>query len=276
MIFQGTTAVITGAASGIGRGIALEAASRDMNLVLADVDGAALSRLKADLDLSDSQVIFQEVDVTNLADLELLASKTSSKFGCCDFLFNNAGIMITGNFTEVTPANYSKVVGVNLLGAMHCLHAFLPQMLESRNYAHVVNTSSLGGLLSWKQMSSYAATKAAVVALTEAIHYEHEFDDGIGFSVLCPGTVQSNIVSSSLDNSGVGEEGSLLARQIQSNLNEFGMEPQSLAKIVFGAISERRYWIFPHPEFKPELNRRISALMQEITPDSSLSLFGVK
>jgi short-subunit dehydrogenase len=147
-------------------------------------------------------------------------------------------------------------------------------MSASESYSHIVNTASVGGLLSWHSMSSYGAAKAAVVAFTEALHYEYQKQSNLGFSVLCPGTVQSNIFQESLEHGDAGEHGKEMAELMDGQLKAYGMSPQELAKITFDAIEERRYWIFTHPEFKPEYKRRVDVLLSEQIPDADLCLYG--
>lgn len=259
---QHRVAVITGAASGIGRGLAERAPTERLHLVLADRDGEALERLAAQLREQGVQVLTRVTDVADAAQLERLRDAAVQRFGAIDLLFNNAGVMQTGSCWELSEAQWQRALAVNLGGVINGVRAFLPLLLAQGRPAHVVNTASLAGLLNSPFMAAYNVSKQAVVALSESLHYElAALNAQVGISVLCPGPVISEIMTSDQGQGAGGELNRLLDGQIRQ-----GMSPAELAELVFAAIAEKRFWILPHKGFKPALCARLQSVLEERNP----------
>lgn len=260
---QGQVAVITGAASGIGRGLAEHAARRGMRLVLADVDEAGLQAVCAALQDTGAQVITCATDVGQWAQVERLRDVALEQFGGVDLLFNNAGVMQTGHSWEISAAQWQRVIDVNLHGVINGIRCFIPLFLSQGRRAHVINTASLAGLLSSPLMAPYTVTKQAVVALSETLHHElAQLGAPVSVSVLCPGAVASAIMAS---NQAAGVAGSALSQWLDSSIRQ-GMTPAELAEQVFDAIDHKRFWILPHKDFKPALERRMRSIIEETNP----------
>ncbi len=259
---QHRVAVITGAASGIGRGLAERAIIERLHLVLADRDGEALERLAAQLREQGVQVLTQVTDVADAAQLERLRAAALQRFGVVDLLFNNAGVMQTGSCWELSDAQWQRALAVNLGGVINGVRAFLPLLLAQGRPAHVVNTASLAGLLNSPFMAAYNVSKQAVVALSESLHYElAALNAPVGVSVLCPGPVASEIMTSDQGQGAASDLNRLLDGQIRQ-----GMSPAELAELVFAAIAEKRFWILPHKGFKPALRARLQSVLEERNP----------
>lgn len=259
---QHRVAVITGAASGIGRGLAERAIIERLHLVLADRDGEALERLAAQLREQGVQVLTQVTDVADAAQLEHLRDAAVARFGGVDLLFNNAGVMQTGSCWELSEAQWQRALAVNLGGVINGVRAFLPLLLAQGRPAHVVNTASLAGLLNSPFMAAYNVSKQAVVSLSESLHYElAALNAPVGVSVLCPGPVNSEIMTSDQGQGAAGELNRLLDGQIRQ-----GMSPAELAELVFAAIAEKRFWILPHKGFKQALRARLQSVLEERNP----------
>lgn len=259
---QHRVAVITGAASGIGRGLAERAPIERLHLVLADRDGEALERLAAQLREQGVQVLTQVTDVADAAQLLRLRDAAVQRFGAVDLLFNNAGVMQTGSCWELSDAQWQRALAVNLGGVINGVRAFLPLLLAQGRPAHVVNTASLAGLLNSPFMAAYNVSKQAVVAFSESLHYElAALNAQVGVSVLCPGPVVSEIMTSDQGQGASGELNRLLDGQIRQ-----GMSPSELAGLVFAAIAEKRFWILPHKGFKPALRARLQSVLEERNP----------
>ncbi|CAD5378367.1 SDR family NAD(P)-dependent oxidoreductase [Pseudomonas sp. OF001] len=259
---QHRVAVITGAASGIGRGLAERAIIERLHLVLADRDGEALERLAAQLREQGVQVLTQVTDVADPEQLKCLRVAALQRFGVVDLLFNNAGVMQTGSCWELSDAQWQRALAVNLGGVINGVRAFLPLLLAQGRPAHVVNTASLAGLLNSPFMAAYNVSKQAVVALSESLHYElAALNAPVGVSVLCPGPVASEIMTSDQGQGASGELNRLLDGQIRQ-----GMSPAELAELVFAAIAEKRFWILPHKGFKPALRARLRSVLEERNP----------
>ena len=259
---QHRVAVITGAASGIGRGLAERALIERLHLVLADRDEEALERLAVQLRAQGVQVLTQVTDVADAAQLERLRDAAVQRFGAVDLLFNNAGVMQTGSCWDLSEAQWQRALAVNLGGVINGVRAFLPLLLVQGRPAHVVNTASLAGLINSPFMAPYNVSKQAVVALSESLHYEMAaLQTQVGVSVLCPGPVVSEIMTS---DQGLGAGGEL-NRLLDGHIRQ-GMSPAELAELVFAAIAEKHFWILPHKGFKPALRARLQSVLEERNP----------
>lgn len=261
---KGRVAVITGAASGIGRGLAEYAAGLGMRLVLSDVDGQRLQALCADLQAQGAEAVACVTDVGDPAQVEHLRDVAVERFGGVDLLFNNAGVMQTGTCWEISHEQWQRMLSVNLQGVINGIRSFVPLLLEQGRPAHVINTASLAGLVSSPLMAPYNVTKQAVVALSETLHYELSLQQAqISVSVLCPGPVASEIMAS--DQMIAGSVGAQFNQLLDTSIRQ-GMTPLELAELVFAAVREKRFWILPHKFFKPALQRRLQSILEETNP----------
>ncbi len=195
---SGKVAVITGAASGIGLGMARAFAAAKLRLVLADIESAALADAAATLTADGADVITVRTDVSDPTAVEALAERAYSAFGAVNVLCNNAGVIENNMPTwEYSLDDWNWVLGINLMGVVHGIRAFVPRMLDGGEAGHIVNTASFGGLISGSATPIYIASKHAVVALSENLH--HDFVNRgapIGVSALCPGWVRTAILES--------------------------------------------------------------------------------
>ena len=193
---DGGVAVVTGAASGLGRAIATACAARGMRMVLADIDTAALGSVVAELS-GRTACMSRTTDVRVAAALEALADVAFDTFGGVDLLFNNAGAVVTRPLLETTTADWRWMLDVNLWSVIHGVAAFLPRMLEQGRESRVVNTASAAGFLSEPDLGAYAVSKHAVVALSETLHKELARDGAnVGVTVLSPAFVPTGIADS--------------------------------------------------------------------------------
>jgi short-subunit dehydrogenase len=265
---QGPVAVITGAASGIGRGLAELAAVRGMRLVLADRDAPGLQALCDQLKGRGVQAIACVTDVGDARQVERLRDQAVEQFGVVDLLFNNAGVMQTGFSWDITEAQWQRMLNVNLNGVINGIRSFVPLLLRQGRPAHVINTASLAGLVSSPLMAPYNVTKQAVVALSETLHYELAMIGApVSVSVLCPGPVASEIMAS---NQVVDTAGWDFSELLDSTIRQ-GMTPAQLATQVFAAIEEKRFWILPHKGFKSALERRVQSILGETNPQFQMT-----
>ena len=193
-------AVITGAASGIGYGLAEVFAAEGMRLVLADIDEGRLNSAAAKLSEQGATVLAMAIDVAQPERVDELASRTLARFGAVHVLCNNAGVSASlRTIWEAPLADWHWIMGVNVMGVVHGLRSFMPILLEQPE-AHVVNTASILGLVTSSEGGgAYAASKHAVVALTEALQVQLDRAGAahVGVSCLCPGPVDSQIVANS-------------------------------------------------------------------------------
>jgi short-subunit dehydrogenase len=186
-------------------------------------------------------------------------------------LFNNAGVLLSGYSWERSVDDWQWLLNINVMGVVHGIHSFVPRMLAQGGAAHIVNTASIAAFLAAPLLGPYTVSKKAVLALSETLHYELQIvNPDIGVSVLCPGQVASAIADS-----GEGRDyradvdGGAARDQLQDFLRQgtaAGMTPARCAEIVFEAIRERRFWIFPHPEFKHAYQASVAEMLNNENP----------
>ncbi|MBY8986217.1 MAG: SDR family NAD(P)-dependent oxidoreductase [Candidatus Lokiarchaeota archaeon] len=260
--FKDKVAVITGAASGIGYGIAKRAIKEGMKVVIADVEEDALVSAEDKLRNFGDKIIAVPTDVSKVDSLERLAQKTIDTFGKVHLLCNNAGFFTKGVLWEAPLAEWEWLVNVNLWGVIHGIRTFIPIMLKQNEDCHIVNTSSTAGLISPQFYEGiYDLTKHGVVSISEALSYElSALNSKIKVSVLCPGMVKTNLIESrrnspkSILDREIDFKGSLeiLLRahpEAESTLNMWkgwwkrGISPEKVGHVVFNAIKDQAFYI---------------------------------
>jgi NAD(P)-dependent dehydrogenase (short-subunit alcohol dehydrogenase family) len=190
---DGAVAVLTGAGSGIGRATALSLARRGARAVVSDLDGERAQLVAAEIRALGGQADWQRCDVSSQEDVEALAQRSLRDHGRVDIVMSNVGVIAKGDPLEIPMEAWSSLIDINLLGTVRVLRAFLPALLE-RGSGHVVTTGSTAGLFPYAyDRLPYAATKAAVVALTESLAL-YARPRGIGVTCFCPAGVMTNIV----------------------------------------------------------------------------------
>lgn len=247
---RGKVAVVTGAASGIGRAIAEGAARRDMTVVLVDVDEERLAVVTQSLVAKGAPAYGAPCDVANAVAVRELAAWVENEVGPTWLLVNNAGVFLPDGFLTRTAQEWDYVLSVNLGGVVNGLRSFLPGM-TTRDDGHVVNTASVDGLLTLPSSASYVASKHAVTALSETLARELAGQgSNVGMSVLCPGAVRTDILNSSRRRASVAIGGSTFEGAEESGYPELDglMEPDDVATHVFEAIGHRQFWVLTHRE----------------------------
>jgi len=278
--FKDKVAVITGAASGIGRAIAERCVGAGMRVVLADVHEADLTKAKTELKTAGGNVLAVRTDVSKRSDVELLARQTLDTFGQVHLLFNNAGVTADGAPWEATWNDWEWAIGVNLWGVIHGVKVFTPLMLAQNTECHIVNTSSTAGLIVGSMVAPYSVTKHAIVALSENLYLTlQQRNSLVKVSVLCPGFVQTNIASAErnrpaeLQNEPVEQ-----TPQMQASLNAFkaaieaGVSPLQVADVVFEAIRKEQFYVLPSPEWIELIKLRTDNLLRLENPHSPVSM----
>lgn len=268
--FSGKVAVVTGAASGIGRALAERCVQEGMRVVLADIEEGALRRTEAELRSLGAEVLAVRIDVSKAGDVEMLAQRTLEHFGKVHLLFNNAGVLTSlfANVWESSVADWQWMLGVNLWGAIHGVRVFVPLMLAQGEEGHIVNTASVAGLI--PGFSVYGVTKHAVVALSEALESQlGERTKQIGVSVLCPGFVNTKILEAArnrpreLQDAAEMSDADVEAESPATPQSfEMGMAPAVVAQQVFAAIQEKRLYILTHPEENAWIRARAERILE--------------
>jgi NAD(P)-dependent dehydrogenase (short-subunit alcohol dehydrogenase family) len=274
--FKDKVAVITGAASGIGRGIAERCVREGMKVVLADIDEADLAKAETDLKTAGGTVLGVRTDVSKRSDVEQLARQALDAFGQVHLLFNNAGVAAGGAPWEATWNDWEWVIGVNLWGVIHGVKVFTPLMLAQNTECHIVNTSSAAGLIAGRGSAPYAVTKHAVVALSESLYLTlQQRNSLVKVSVLCPGLVRTNIVDAERNRPAeLRNEPVAPTPEMQAGLAAFkaaveaSMPPLHVADVIFDAIEKEQFYILTHPEWIEAIQLRTDKLLRMENPQS--------
>lgn len=272
--FRNRTAVITGAASGIGFELARRAASEGMNLVLADIEAAKLDAAAAGLGIDAGRILAQRTDVSREEDIAALADAAFARFGGVHLLCNNAGVGLTRVTWELSTADWNWVLGVDLWSVIHGVQHFLPRMLQQEEGGHVVNTSSVAGLLSTPGMAAYNVAKHGVVTLSETLYGELLAAKAkIGVSLLCPAWVPTAIHESARNrperfgaNTPAGGLSAAYEENMANAVKAGRKTAADMANAVFEAVAEDRFYVIPHRKINNAIQLRMDDIMQLRNP----------
>lgn len=272
---DGGVAVITGAGSGFGRELALLCAAEGMRLSLADIDEEGLAETAGMLE--GGEVITQRCDVSRAEEVNALAEATYARFGGAHLLFNNAGVAAGGPTWTTTTDDWQWVLGVNLMGVVHGIQAFVPRMLESGEPAHIVNTASLAGLTSVPGSSVYCVSKHGVVTLSECLHHELKMQEApIGVSVLCPAFVKTGIGDSARNRPKDFAASNPLAAPyedfVRKAIEAGRLSAADIARITMEAIKAGRFYIITHRSSMISIEQRLRDIVEEAIPTNPMSL----
>jgi len=272
--FRDRTAVITGAASGIGLELARRAGAEGMNLVLADIEAGRLETAAASLGLPAERLLLQKTDVSREDEVAALADAAFARFGGVHLLCNNAGVGLTRVSWELTTADWNWVLGVDLWSVIHGVQHFVPRMLQQAEGGHVVNTSSVAGLLSTPGMAAYNVAKHGVVTLSETLYGELLAAKArVGVSLLCPAWVPTAIHESGRNRQErFGEvkpaEGLSAAyeERMASAVKSGRLTAADMANEVFAAVAEDRFYVIPHRKINNAIQLRMDDIMNLRNP----------
>jgi len=264
---EGRVAVVTGAGSGIGRGLALRFAGEGMRVALADVQADALAETEAALAEAGAEVTSRVTDVSVADDVEGLADHVYDTFGATDVLCNNAGVFSGGLVWERPLSDLQWVLGVNLWGIMHGIRAFVPRMLAQDTEGHIVNTVSAAGLVSAPFAGAYTIAKFAALGATESLAHDLAASGAkLKVTALCPGSVRTGIARSARNRpEALGADESPdheFVEQMLADNVERGIAPDQVAAMVVDAIRAERFLLLTHPaSYAPELEARLASLL---------------
>lgn len=273
-------AAVTGAASGLGRAMALAFAREGMHVALADVDEVNLAKTESAVRAIGVQALAVRVDVSKAADVDRFAERTLTALGGVHVLCNNAGVSPVGAAWENSVADWEWTLGVNLWGVIHGVRAFVPRLIE-QNEGHVVNTASVAGLISPPGLGVYNVTKHAVVTLSETLHHDLRLrGSNVGVSVLCPAYVPTGIAESernrptTLANAPAAQSESQRAAEamVRKAVASGKISADQVATTVVEAIRRERFYILTHARIKPAIRARMEDVLDERAPRNPLAL----
>jgi NAD(P)-dependent dehydrogenase (short-subunit alcohol dehydrogenase family) len=265
--FSGRTAFVTGGASGIGLALGRAFAEAGMNVMLADIENEALDSAIGRLKPFGSKVRGVSCDVADPSSVEAAAQAAFEAFGRVHVLCNNAGVAAGGGIDNISLDNWRWVIDVNLMGVLHGIRAFLPHIRAHGEGGHIVNTASMAGMNGGLGFSPYAASKFAVVAMSEGLSIQLK-PHGIGVSVLCPSFVRTRIGESGRNRqTRYGETPRLdpaspaaqMVAEIARRLDA-GLDPSDVAARVLTAIRDDELYVFTHPNMRAEVDQRFAAI----------------
>lgn len=261
---QGRTAVVTGAAGGIGRGIALALARRGCHLALVDIDDAALARTAAEIGAQGAQVSRHHLDVADRTAVAEFPDRVMAEHSSVDILVNNAGVALAGTFEQVDEADFEWLININFWGVVRMTRAFLP-LLHQSGEARIVNLSSIFGMIAPPGNTAYCASKFAVRGFSESLRNELR-KTRIGVTVVHPGGIATSIVRSArLPKSNSPDEDEAKRKSFKSFLT---MQPETAGEIIVNGVENRKARVLVGSDAK-----RI-ALIERLLPVSYWNLLG--
>lgn len=249
--FRGKVAVVTGAASGIGKAMCERFAREGMRVVMADVEQERLKHAASELEGRGTEVLAVRTDVSRADDLSHLRDETLERFGAVHVLCNNAGVFAGGLCWDAISTDWEWVMGVNVYGILHGIRAFVPHMLEQNQPGHVVNTCSMAGLINMPLSGAYSVSKHAALSLTETLYHELRMKQSpVGVSALCPELIRTRIGHSERNRpahlkrpEGSGTPEQALVEQAIKSSTEGGVDPSLMADRVFDGIRDDRFYL---------------------------------
>jgi NAD(P)-dependent dehydrogenase (short-subunit alcohol dehydrogenase family) len=265
--FEGRTAAVTGAGSGIGRALALAFAGEGMRVALADLERDALDETAAIIGRSypGTEVLSSTCDVSRAEQVQALADAVFERWGEVHVLCNNAGVFVGGVIWDRPAEDFEFVLGANLWGILHGIRSFVPRMIAQGTEGHVVNTSSVAGVFGAPFEAPYAVSKFAAFAATESLAQDLLATGSlIKASVLCPGMINTNIVESDRNRPDTlatefTEDQKFVTGYLADAVAR-GMEPAEVARMVIAAIRAETFLIFTHDSYPPQLVERTATL----------------
>lgn len=240
---NGRQVLVTGAASGIGLECARSFARRGANLVVSDINGPALENVRVEIAAMGVQCFALTCDVSQEASVADFAASVQQAVGPVDVLVNNAGVAFLGGFEETPMSEWRRIYDINVLGIVHCIRAFLPAMRAAGGERKIVNVASLAGFAPAPNMSAYAASKHAVVGLSEVLAMELH-STGISVLVVCPGIINTAIVHVSPVASGMSAS---QIQKLQKYYEDEGCHPRVVAEDVVRSVERDDRFLFTGP-----------------------------
>jgi NAD(P)-dependent dehydrogenase (short-subunit alcohol dehydrogenase family) len=259
---KGKTAVVTGGGSGIGRAMALAFAREGMDVAICDVELAPAEKVAGEVRAIGTKALAARVDVTDRAAMGAFADRVYQELGSCDILCNNAGVVTFKPVQQMADSDWDWVVGVDLIGVINGCKAFLGRMAKAGRGGHIVNTSSIAGMIAGATpgIASYTTAKFGVVGMSEGMANDLVAVD-IGVSVLCPGGVKTRIAAAGRNRPEQFGGPEAPPAAMVAGMQQAGMEPDDVARLVVRAVKENQLHIMTHPDTRPAVEERFKRIL---------------
>ena len=272
--FVGKSAVITGAASGIGYALAEKFAEEKMNVVLADIEQEALDAAVNKISDFGVEAIGIQLDVMDKQAVNHLAEESIKAFGNIHVLCNNAGVastVVADGIWDLDDSDWEWVLGVNFYGTLYGIQSFVPHMINHKEEGHIINTISLAGILPGEAI--YGVSKHAALALSESLWQGlKKKKSKIGASVLCPGFVATNIIESDRNRPNhlaAKNKANFLLKKLVATVLKRGKEPNEIANVTLQAIQDNQFYILPHTNYDDMIKERYSRILARTEPQEA-------
>ena len=253
-VFAGGVAVITGAASGIGAGLARRAGALGMKVALADIAPDRIEAVAADVRAAGGEALGVVVDVSQPEQLDRLADKVHSTWGDVRLLINNAGIETVGHVWEIPQQRWEKTLDINIHGVVHGVRAFIPRMLSSGKPAYIANVASIGGFGQMPFQTAYIMSKHAVQSFTECLALEIDLTGKpVHVSSVIPGMVKTRIFEPTAPSEGENAPAAQHRKVMREMMAAYGMELEPACQSILEQIAAGAFWVSTQPQMTDEV-----------------------
>jgi len=255
----GKVAVVTGGASGIGRGLCRRLAAAGLDVAVAYIDSGGAEATAAELRERGVRALAVAVDVSDRKSVAALADRVFAELGAVHVVCNNAGVIVGGELCDASEDDWRWVMSVNVGGVVNGYAVFAPRLIEQGQGGHVVNTASMGGFLAGPGLGIYCASKFAVVGLSQSLRAELA-PHGIGVSALCPAGVRTNLIDADRNRPAEQAQPSGRAEMLRAAV-ERGIDPDEVGDCVVRGIRSDAAYIFTHLDYRDRLEDQFRSVL---------------